>query len=112
MNNSNYRRNFKIIRISDENLSSSSSRNKSSRDNIFYKDIYLYSWGKNKYGELGIGNLSNVDIPSPIISFDHQFIKSVKSGGRNSLILSQDGSIYLCGSNIFGLLALNSEKIF
>ena len=109
MNNSNYRRNFKIIRISDENLSSSSSRNKSSRDNIFYKDIYLYSWGKNKYGELGIGNLSNADTPSPIISIDHQFIKSVKSGGRNSVILTQDGGIYLCGSNIFGLLALNSE---
>ena len=108
ISNSNYRKNCKIIRLSDENLNSSSSRNKSPRD-IFYKDIYLYSWGKNKYGELGIGNLSNTDIPSPIISFDYKSIKSLKSGGRNTIILSQDGNIYLCGSNIFGLLAINSE---
>ena len=102
--------NCKIIHISERKLSASSSRsNHSQEKNIYIKDAYLYSWGKNKFGELGLDTLSNKNIPSPITSIKTQSINSVKSGGRNSIILSSDGSLYLCGSNIFGLLANNAK---
>ena len=102
--------NCKIIHISERKFSASSSRsNQSQEKNIYTKDVYLYSWGKNKFGELGIDNLTNKNIPSPITSIKSQSINSVKSGGRNSIILASDGSLYLCGSNIFGLLANNAK---
>ena len=102
--------NCKIIHISERKLSSSSSRsNQSKEKNIYIKDAYLYSWGKNKFGELGLDSLSNKNIPSPITSIKSHSINSVKSGGRNSIILSSDGNLYLCGSNIFGLLANNTK---
>ena len=105
----NFRKNCKVINISEENLHNNAIKAKSSRESIFMKGIYLYGWGKNKYGELGLGTLSDIDIPSPITSLESKSINIVASGGRNSIILYSDGDIYLCGSNIFGLLALNSK---
>jgi len=106
-----FRKNCKIIHISDENLSSSSSQVNSQREKMIYNNnnYFLYSWGKNKYGELGLGTQIDSNIPSPITSLESQSIYSIKAGGRNAIIISSDGSVYLCGSNIFGLLAENSN---
>ena len=105
----NLQKNCKVLHLSNDNLYSSSLNAKSSIESIYVKDNYLYGWGKNKYGELGIGTLSNVCFPTPIV-LETQSINSIQSGGRNSIILSSDDYIYLCGSNIFGLLALNSAN--
>ena len=108
-----FRKNCKIIHISDENLSSSSSQVNSQREKMIYNNnnYFLYSWGKNKYGELGLGTQIDSNIPSPISSLESQSIYSIKAGGRNAIIISSDGSVYLCGSNIFGLLAENSNVL-
>ena len=79
----------------------------SSQSNIYSKDIYIYSWGKNKYGELGLNTAKNTFIPSPVKTLKNSVINSVKSGGRNTIILTSDGQILMCGSNIFNLLATN-----
>ena len=100
----------KLIKLTDDNFSSSSSNQKNSQKKINYtKDSFLYSWGKNKYGELGLGNLSNTCVPSPITSLDSKLIYSIRPGGRNTVIISTDGSVYFCGNNIFGLLAENTN---
>ena len=77
----------------------------SSISQAYKKDIYIYGWGKNKYGELGLNNTKNAIKPSPINTLQNIIINSVECGGRNTLILTSDGKIYMCGSNIFGLLA-------
>ena len=79
------------------------------KEKIIVKDVFLYSWGKNIYGELGIGTSTDVNIPTPITSLTTKNIIEVKPGGRNTLLIKGDGNIYLCGSNIFGLLAHNSN---
>ena len=81
----------------------------SSHSKIYNKDIYIYSWGKNKYGELGLNTAKNTFIPSPIKTLKQAIIKSVKSGGRNTIILTSDGQVLMCGSNIFNLLAINTK---
>ena len=108
--NFNFSKNCKIIHISEGNLSSSSKQNKSLNEIEYIKNIYIYSWGKNRYGELGLGTISNTNIPSPIISLESLSINSVKSGGRNAIIITSEGDVYLCGSNIFGLLANNTKN--
>ena len=94
--------NQKDINLTEDLCSESSSTSK-----IFNKDVYIYSWGKNKYGELGLNNAKNTFIPSPVKTLKSTIIKSVKSGGRNTIILTSDGQILVCGSNIFNLLATN-----
>jgi hypothetical protein len=34
------------------------------RNRIYYKNTYIYGWGKNKYGELGIGHTNNQMSPT------------------------------------------------
>jgi alpha-tubulin suppressor-like RCC1 family protein len=90
------------INLTDDLCSDSSSQSK-----IINKDVFIYSWGKNKYGELGLNNAKNTFIPSPVKTLKNSIIKSVKSGGRNTIILTSDEQVLMCGSNIFNLLATN-----
>ena len=94
----------KDMNFADDVCSESSSQSK-----VYNKDVYVYSWGKNKYGELGLNTAKNTFIPSPIKSLKLSVIKSVKSGGRNTIILTENGKVLVCGSNIFNLLATNSK---
>ena len=96
--------NNKNNNISDDLCSESSSHS-----NIYNKDVFIYSWGKNKYGELGLNTAKNTYFPSPIKTLRLSVIRSVKSGGRNTIILTIDGQILMCGSNIFNLLAINDK---
>ena len=93
----------------DINLLNDLCSESSSQSKIYSKDIYIYSWGKNKYGELGLNNAKTAFIPSPIKSLKLSEINSLALGGRNSMILTLEGQVLVCGSNIFNLLAANSE---
>ena len=96
--------NEKDINLIDDLCSESSSQT-----NIYTKDIYIYAWGKNKFGELGINTARTAFIPSPVKSLKLSMINKVASGGRNSMILTSEGKILVCGSNIFNLLASDSK---
>ena len=96
--------NEKDINLIDDLCSESSSQT-----NIKTKDIYRYDWGKNKFGELGINTARTAFIPSPVKSLKLSMINQVASGGRNSMILTSEGKILVCGSNIFNLLASDSK---
>jgi alpha-tubulin suppressor-like RCC1 family protein len=36
---------------------------KINEEHVYFTNTYIYGWGKNKYGELGLGNTENVSIP-------------------------------------------------
>ena len=95
--------------LSRDNSTTNLNKTKQKKEKIILKDIFLYSWGKNKNGELGIGTSVNAYIPTPINSLNTKNIIEVETGGRNTLLIKEDGNIYLCGSNIFGLLAHNTS---
>ena len=108
----NFSKDIKLLNkksFSRENSVSNINRKKQNKEKINLNEIFLYSWGKNKNGELGIGTSVNAYIPTPITSLNTKNIISIEPGGRNTLLIKEDGNIYLCGSNIFGLLAHNSD---
>ena len=108
----NFSKNIKPLNkksLSRDNSRTNIKKTKQKKEKINLKDIFIYSWGKNKNGELGIGTSVNAYIPTPITSLNTKNIISIEPGGRNTLLIKEDGNIYLCGSNIFGLLALNNE---
>lgn len=36
---------------------------KETKINVYFKNTYIYGWGKNKYGELGVGHSNNISLP-------------------------------------------------
>ena len=37
--------------------------NKPIKINVYSKNTFIYGWGRNKYGELGLGNTNDVSLP-------------------------------------------------
>ena len=66
----------------------------------------MYSWGAVSNGELGLGGLEkpHVALPSKVPLSDTIRVSSVVPGGRHSLMLTEAGELYSCGSNDFGQL--------
>ncbi len=67
---------------------------------------YVFSWGKNTYGQLGIGNVSSVASPVRIPSFTSDPIDRVSCGGEFTLCLTRGGSVWAFGNCEVGQLGL------
>jgi alpha-tubulin suppressor-like RCC1 family protein len=59
----------------------------------------VYSWGYNEYGQLGIGQYSNQEIPQHVIQLNNISIVKIVCGRYHSLFLASNGDIYGCGRN-------------
>jgi alpha-tubulin suppressor-like RCC1 family protein len=70
-------------------------------------DDSLWCWGRNAYGEIGVGNVSNSNsqiIRRPV-KIDMQYyspIVSLSAGRDSTCTLHDDGSLNCWGSNIYG----------
>src|SRR5580693_3883370 len=68
----------------------------------------LYSFGNNNFGQLGLGNNTNQNIPQKITQFNSDTIVSIACGVDYSLILTKDG-LYSFGFNKYGQLGLGNN---
>jgi len=86
------------------------------RDNIVLMDNgEVWVWGYNGYGQLGVGNTSNVLVPTKVTALngvnivDVQLSKAYYNLGRcHTLFLADDGSLYACGFNGSGQLGIGN----
>jgi len=86
------------------------------RDNIVLMDNgEVWVWGYNGYGQLGVGNTSNVLVPTKVTALngvnivDVQLSKSYYHTGQyHALFLADDGSLYACGANSSGQLGIGN----
>jgi alpha-tubulin suppressor-like RCC1 family protein len=73
----------------------------------------LFSFGCNRFGQLGHGSIERIGEFSPKV-VDHlrnEIIVGVAAGERHSLVLTLGGLVYACGSNVFGQLGLIETRI-
>ena len=85
-------------------------------DNIVLMDNgEVWAWGRNTYGELGVGTTSNVLVPTKVTALngvnivDVQLSKGYYNIGRyHTLFLADDGSLYTCGFNGSGQLGIGN----
>ena len=69
------------------------------------KEVYLYMFGKNIFGQLGLGENSYIYEPLLLPSLgEKEKVEKISLGGEHSIILTKKNNIYTCGLNIFGQL--------
>ena len=72
------------------------------------EDSSLYSWGKNSYGQLGVGDKINKNTPT-IVNLPGKIKKLITSFPASYAIL-EDGSLYAWGYNYYGELGVGSNE--
>ncbi|XP_033753080.1 LOW QUALITY PROTEIN: secretion-regulating guanine nucleotide exchange factor-like, partial [Pecten maximus] len=65
--------------------------------------------GANSYGQLGQGHTDDKILPGDVTPSDIN-IRSVTGGGGHTLVIDDDGSLFVCGSNNKGQLGLGHTQ--
>ncbi|CAB4065002.1 Zinc finger SWIM domain-containing protein 6,Zinc finger SWIM domain-containing protein 5,Zinc finger SWIM domain-containing protein 4,Probable E3 ubiquitin-protein ligase HERC4 [Lepeophtheirus salmonis] len=68
----------------------------------------VYSWGKNSYGQLGLGDVNNSYFPRQIRLLRSLIIKFISCGNDHSVVLTEDGGVFSFGQGRFGQLGHGS----
>ncbi|MCL2478242.1 MAG: hypothetical protein FWF22_01980 [Treponema sp.] len=81
-------------------------------NNTFFidKNNTLWATGYNHYGELGLGNNENVAGFTQVPGAGSQDVKAVAAGARHTVILKNDGSVWVSGYNFNGQLGLGDQN--
>lgn len=66
----------------------------------------IYSWGRNEFGQLGLGNTSQQNSPEKITAISN--VAKIASGDTHALALTQDGKLYSWGGGTNGRLGLGN----
>ncbi|XP_066241171.1 E3 ISG15--protein ligase HERC5 [Saccopteryx leptura] len=70
----------------------------------------LYSWGRNDFGQLGLGHTNNEVFPSLIEALDNQEVEFLACGGSHTALLTKDGLLFTFGAGKYGQLGHNSTQ--
>ena len=68
----------------------------------------VYAWGRNNYGQLGIGNTTNKNVPTLITALNGKKIISIAAGDNHSLAMDDAFNVYSWGRNNYGQLGLGN----
>lgn len=70
----------------------------------------LFSWGWNKFGQLGLGHNSDTCEPSEVKLPDEEKVETVASGWRHTLVVSKSGKFFSWGRGVNGQLGTGSTS--
>jgi hypothetical protein len=70
------------------------------------KQYFVWSWGKNKYGELSHGGTANALIPRGVRGLKGKRVKWISSGAQHSGAVTEEGELLVCGSYLHGKLGI------
>ncbi|KAI9529648.1 hypothetical protein NQZ68_007886 [Dissostichus eleginoides] len=71
-------------------------------------EFCLHSWGANSYGQLGQGHVDDQAEPrfSDITALQHKAVQTLTGGGGHSMVITENGEVFVCGQNNRGQLGL------
>ncbi len=77
---------------------------------VVRSDGYLWGWGQNITGNLGLGNTTNpITTPTQITNIGVNEVKSLFCGFNSTFIIKQDGTLWVSGLNTNGQLGLGDN---
>lgn len=77
---------------------------------VITEDGALYVWGKNSYGQLGVGNEVNKNTPIKVTAINGKVMELIISNSFSVYAILEDGSLYAWGNNIDGQLGVGDEE--
>ncbi|XP_072940531.1 uncharacterized protein [Epargyreus clarus] len=70
----------------------------------------IYSVGCNDEGQLGTGDMEPHSVPQYVeLEAEHAAVRQVSAGSNHTAILTDDGRVFVCGSNSEGQLGLGED---
>ena len=57
----------------------------------------VYSWGFNRYGQLGVGSENNANLPTEVDGLDDMGVVFISCGSEQTAALTADGKVYTFG---------------
>ena len=80
---------------------------------IFVSDCFqVFSFGGNKYGQLGLGDKVERKDPCEIRSLSEKHVNRVSSGPRHSCAITEVGDVFCWGDSRFGQCGNGGKEIF
>ena len=76
---------------------------------VITEDGALYVWGKNSYGQLGVGDEVNKNTPIKVTAINGKVMELIISNSFSVYAILEDGSLYSWGDNSYGLLGVGDE---
>ncbi|CDW87912.1 UNKNOWN [Stylonychia lemnae] len=75
---------------------------------------FIFVWGSNEQGQLGIPLQGCIDLPVRQSFFEHieVRVKDIYAGYQHTLYVTENGQVYSTGSNSFGQLGLGQQELF
>eukprot|EP00960_Hanusia_phi_P066803 766480-Hanusia_phi.AAC.5 len=70
----------------------------------------LYTWGCNKYGQLGQGDRTSCAIPRMLPSMNHRHVHLMACGAAHVVVLTTSRDVYTWGNNSYGQLGHGFRK--
>lgn len=71
----------------------------------------VYCWGRNKDGELSIANnIKFTSTPKPVKGIKNLQIKDLSLGSQHSVLVTEEGKVYACGSALHGKLGIDEGQ--
>ncbi|MCH8902477.1 MAG: hypothetical protein IIA45_00960 [Bacteroidetes bacterium] len=74
---------------------------------VIKNDGTLWAWGRNSYGQLGVGN--NIDQWTPVKITALSNVVEVSSGWNHSMVLLKDKTVWSFGDNWWGQLGIGTN---
>ncbi|XP_064272993.1 E3 ISG15--protein ligase HERC5-like isoform X1 [Passer domesticus] len=70
----------------------------------------VFSWGKNSFGQLGLGDTKDRDCPTYVGALEHWKTVFISCGGDHTAVLSKEGLVCTFGAGESGQLGHNSTQ--
>ncbi|NWT51040.1 HERC5 ligase, partial [Erythrocercus mccallii] len=70
----------------------------------------VYSWGKNSFGQLGLGDTKDRDCPTYVGALEHWKTVFISCGADHTAVLSKEGLVCTFGAGRSGQLGHNSTR--
>ncbi|KAG5681672.1 hypothetical protein PVAND_011086 [Polypedilum vanderplanki] len=71
---------------------------------VLSKSGSIYGFGKNIYGQLGVGDMIDKCYPTHLKTMRAQSVRYISCGDDFSVFLTADGGVFTCGNGTFGQL--------
>jgi len=75
--------------------------------NAFHLKLFLgavYGWGKNAFGQLGLGDTEDRPHPTQLKSLRSQRVAYISCGKDHTAALTRDGGVFTFGAGMYGQL--------